>query len=284
MNPRSNRLSLYDEVSLACSRATTRAYSTSFSWSIRMLAPDIRDDIYAIYGFVRLADEVVDSFHGHDRAGLLERLKEETARALDDRISTNPILQAFQATYHRYGIDRRHVDDFLRSMEWDLNHSRYDRDRFDTYIVGSAEAVGLMCLKVFVRGDNAEYDSLKDPATRLGAAFQKVNFLRDIREDTRELGRSYFPDFDPATFGDAEKRRIEDEIEADLVAAREGIKRLPRDARFAVYAAYTLYRRLLRRIRRLSSRAILESRVRVPDGEKLLLLLGASLRHRLNLL
>ncbi len=283
MNPRTERLSLYDQVSRACSRATTRAYSTSFSWSIRTLASDIRPGIYAIYGFVRLADEVVDSFQGHDRADLLARLKEDTVRALDDRISTNPILQAFQETYHRYGIDRRHVDEFLRSMEWDLHLTRYGREHFDEYIVGSAEVVGLMCLKVFVRGDQLEYERLERPAARLGAAFQKVNFLRDLGEDTGELGRSYFPDFDLATFGDADKRRIEDEIEADLAAAREGIRQLPRDARFSVFAAFTLYSRLLKRIRRLTSRDILSTRVRVPDIEKLVFLAGASLRHRFNL-
>ena len=281
---RSDRLRLYNRVCRGSSRALTRAYSTSFSLSIGMLSRDIRDDIFAIYGFVRLADEVVDSFHGHDQADLLQRLRTDTNRALDERISTNPVLQAFQETVNRYGIDRDLVETFLRSMEWDLHRASYDRDSFDEYVVGSAEVVGLMCLRVFVRGDAARYDQLKSTAVRLGAAFQKVNFLRDLREDTVELGRIYFPGFDVATFDDAEKRRIEAEIEADLDAARPGIRGLPRDARLATYTAYALYRRLLHHIRRQSSRTLLKERVRVPAGEKLFVLAAATLRHRANLI
>jgi len=281
---RSDRFELYNRVCRGSSRALTRTYSTSFSLSIGMLSRDIRDDIFAIYGFVRLADEVVDSFHGHDQAELLRRLRLDVNRALDERISTNPVLQAFQETAHRYGIERDLVETFLRSMEWDLHRSSYDRESFDEYVVGSAEVVGLMCLHVFVRGDKARYDQLKSTAVRLGAAFQKVNFLRDLREDTVELGRIYFPGFDVATFDDAEKRRIEEEIEADLDAARPGIRGLPRDARLATYTAYALYRRLLHHIRRQSSRSLLRVRVRVPAREKFFVLAAASLRHRINLI
>lgn len=284
MSRTSDRMDLYNAVCLACSRATTRAYSTSFSLSIRTLGSDIRDDIYAIYGFVRFADEVVDSFHGHDRSGLLVRLRDDTFRALDEEISTNPILQAFQVTFHRYGLDRHHVEQFLQSMAWDLDRTDYSREAYDAYIVGSAEVVGLMCLKVFVRGDQEAYSGLEAQAVRLGAAFQKVNFLRDLREDVQELGRSYFPDLELASFDDAAKRAIEAEIDADLAAAAEGIRQLPRDARFGVFLAYTYYGQLLRRIKKLSSQRVLRERVRVPDPIKALLLATSYTRHRLNLI
>ncbi len=274
---------MYDRVSAACSRTTARTYSTSFSLGIRTLSPEIRNDIYAIYGFVRLADEVVDSFDGYDQSALLKRLKEDTFEALDDRISTNPILQAFQSTFHRYGLQRVHVEQFLQSMEWDLERTAYDRDGFDTYIVGSAEVVALMCLKVFVRGNQEEYDQLEQAAVRLGAAFQKVNFLRDLREDHQELGRSYFPDVDVTAFDDRTKKRIEAEIDSDLAAALKGIRRLPRDVRLGVFLAYTYYRRLLQQILRLPSHTILERRVRVSTLQKALLTVVAFARNRLNL-
>ncbi|MBO6574357.1 MAG: phytoene/squalene synthase family protein [Rhodothermales bacterium] len=280
---RPERLALFGEVSVACSRLTTRSYSTSFSLSIRALGADIRDGIYSIYGFVRLADEVVDSFHGYDQRTLFARLKEETFLALDQRISTNPILQAFQQAYHQYGIDRSHVEQFLRSMEWDLDRNAYDRDGYDEYIVGSAEVVGLMCLKVFLRGDQAEYDRLEPSAVRLGAAFQKVNFLRDLKEDYENLGRTYFPNVDLDRFDDAVKAEIEQEIAEDLDAALEGIVQLPRDARFGVYLAYTYYRQLLRRISRVPSGKVMQTRVRVPDLQKMMLLASAYTRNRLNL-
>jgi phytoene/squalene synthetase len=283
MTTREQRLALYNAVCLDCARTTTKSYSTSFSLSIRTLGKDIRGDIYAIYGFVRFADEVVDSFHGHDQRALLERFKEDTFRALDERISTNPILQAFQNTYHKYGLERLHVEQFLRSMAWDLDKSAYDRENYDAYIVGSAEVVGLMCLKVFVRGDQAAYESLEAPAVRLGAAFQKVNFLRDFGEDVHELGRAYFPNLDVSSFDDKAKHAVEDEIQADLDAAVEGIRGLPRDARFGVLLAYTYYRQLLKRIRRVPSARIQTLRVRVPDSRKALLLASTWARHKLNL-
>ncbi|MFT5141458.1 MAG: phytoene synthase [Rhodothermales bacterium] len=284
MKRTSERLALYGRVSRACSRSVTKAYSTSFSWAIRALSPGLRPDIYAIYGFVRLADEIVDSFDGYDRGALLSELKAETDRAIEDRISINPILHAFQETYHRYGIEREHVDLFLRSMEWDLDRTKYDRESFESYIVGSAEVVGLMCLKVFVQGNQEEFDRLEPTAIRLGAAFQKVNFLRDLKEDYQDLGRSYFPSIDLSRLDEAAKAQIEAEIEEDLVAARSGIAALPREARFGVYLAYTYYRQLLRRIRRVPSRAVMESRIRVPDSLKVLLIATAYARHRLNLI
>ena len=280
---RNERLDLFARVALNCSRDTTRAYSTSFSLSIRALAPEIRDAVYAVYGFVRLADEVVDSFQGYDQESLFERLKEDTYRAIDDRISTNPILHAFQGAYHAYGIERTHVDQFLRSMEWDLDRTAYDRVGYDTYIVGSAEVVGLMCLKIFVRGDQAEYDRLKPAAVRLGAAFQKVNFLRDLKEDYQTLGRTYFPNVNLDRFDDAAKQGIEADIREDLEEAYKGIVQLPADARFGVYLAYRYYRRLLHRISRLPSARVMDTRVRVPDSQKALLLVSSYTRNRLNL-
>lgn len=282
MSQSPDRLALFKEISLASSRVTTRKYSTSFSLSIRALAPDIRDAVYAVYGFVRLADEIVDSFHDYDQQTLFERLKRDTALALEERISTNPILHAFQWAYHTYGIDRKHVDQFLQSMGWDLDRTEYDRSGYDAYIVGSAEVVGLMCLKIFVRGDQAEYDRLEPAAIKLGAAFQKVNFLRDLKEDYQALGRTYFPGVEMDTFDDTAKRAIEDEIERDLKEARAGIAQLPRDARFGVFLAYTYYRKLLARIRKVPSSKVLTTRIRVPDTQKAFLMASAYLRHRLN--
>lgn len=283
MTERPDRIALFSKVSLLCSVATTKAYSTSFSLSIRALSEDIRDGVYAVYGFVRLADEIVDSFHGFDQRVLFDRLKAETFLALDEGISTNPILQAFQVAFHKYNLDRRHVEQFLQSMEWDLDRSGYSRDDYETYIVGSAEVVGLMCLKIFVRGDQDEYDRLEPAAVRLGAAFQKVNFLRDLKEDYEALGRTYFPQVDLSQFDERTKAAIEDEIEADLVEARKGIALLPKDARFGVLLAYTYYRQLLKRIRKVPSSEVLRTRIRVPDSSKALLFAQAYARHRLNL-
>lgn len=282
MRREEDRMTLYARLCASCSRATTRLYSTSFSWSVRTLAPEMRPDIHAIYGFVRLADEIVDSFHGHDRRLLLKRFRAETDQALEDRFSLNPILHSFQATYHRWGIERIHVDQFLQSMAWDLDRTDYDREGFETYVLGSAEVVGLMCLKVFVRGDEEVYRRLRPAAVRLGAAFQKVNFLRDMREDFGELGRSYFPDLDPLSFDDQAKARIEAEIEEDLRVAFAGIVQLPREARFGVLLAYTYYRQLLRRIQRVPSRAVMAGRIRVPDHEKAFLLVTTWARHRMD--
>lgn len=282
MSPSPDRMALFKKISLESSRVTTRTYSTSFSLSIRALGPDIRDAVYAVYGFVRLADEIVDSFHDFDQQTLFDRLKRDTSLALEERISTNPILHAFQWAFHAYGIDRKHVDQFLQSMEWDLDRTAYDRSDYDAYIVGSAEVVGLMCLKIFVRGDQDEYDRLEPAAIKLGAAFQKVNFLRDLKEDYEALGRTYFPGVDIESFDDTAKRAIEDEIESDLTEARAGIAELPRDARFGVYLAYTYYRKLLARIRKVPSSKVLATRIRVPDTQKALLMASAYMRHRLN--
>lgn len=281
---RPDRLALFSEVSGLCSRITTTKYSTSFSKSIKALAPDIQSAIYAIYGFVRLADEIVDSFHGFERAELFDRIKKDTYQAIDERISINPILHSFQITFHQYGIEREHVELFLNSMEQDLEPIDFNRDEYDSYITGSAEVVGLMCLKVFVRGNEAEYQKLAPAAIRLGAAFQKVNFLRDINEDFQHLGRSYFPGIDLENLDEASKKAIEDEIEEDLRVAYEGLIQLPKDTRFGVYLAYTYYKGLLKRIRNVSSHRIMRTRIRVPDLHKYALMATSYSRHRLNLL
>ena len=212
MKRRSDRLAIFDGMSQACSMDLTKRYSTSFSKSIGALGKDIQQAIFSIYGFVRLADEVVDSFQGFDQELLFSRIKEQTYQALDEGISTNPILHAFQSVVHQYNIERAHIDQFLSSMERDLTEDEHDQESYESYINGSAEVVGLMCLKVFVRGDEAAYNELKAPAIRLGAAFQKVNFLRDVQEDYEKLGRSYFPGVDLSRLDAAAKRQIEADI------------------------------------------------------------------------
>lgn len=277
-------LKLYDEVCRACSVLTTKSYSTSFSMGIRFLGPSLRQPIYSIYGFVRFADEIVDSFHHVDKAKLFNRFKEDTAMALSDRISLNPILHAFQEVYHTYNLDREHVNLFLRSMEWDLHKLDYDRTGFEEYIVGSAEVVGLMCLKVFVNGDQQEYDRLKPYAERLGAAFQKINFLRDMKADFAEMGRTYFPNLDMTSFNEETKSRIEEEIDADFQEAYKGILQLPQSSRLGVYIAYIYYQRLFQKIRSLPSERILVERVRIPNTRKATLAVSSYLRHSFNLL
>lgn len=275
---------LFDHVSKQCSALTTKAYSTSFSLGIRMLAPELRDPIQAIYGFVRFADEIVDTFHDFDKEALLDRFKADTYRAIEEGISLNPILNSFQWAFHTYGMDMAHVDKFLASMERDLDQQTYDREGYDDYIVGSAEVVGLMCLSVFVKGDKAEYASLLPHARSLGAAFQKINFLRDLKADWAGLGRTYFPGLDIGSFGPEAKAAIEAEIQADFNHAYEGIIRLPVSSRLGVYMAYIYYTRLFRKIQRLSHNKIMEHRIRIPNRQKAALLVGSYVRHQFNLL
>lgn len=275
---------LFDKVSLACSALTTKAYSTSFSLGIRMLSPELRAPIQAIYGFVRFADEIVDTFHDFDKASLFHRFKEDTHRALDDRISLNPILNSFQWAFHAYQMDIAHVEKFLQSMESDLDQTAYDRDGYDDYIVGSAEVVGLMCLSVFVEGDQHQYKALLPHARSLGAAFQKINFLRDLQADWEGLGRTYFPGLDVDAFDAEAKKSIEAEIEQDFNHALVGILQLPSSSRLGVYMAYIYYTRLFRKIRRLPHNRVLEERIRIPNQQKALLLVGSYLRHQFNLL
>ena len=275
---------LFDQVSRQCSALTTRAYSTSFSLGIRLLAPELRTPIHAVYGFVRFADEIVDAFHEYDKATLFERFKEDTYRAIDERISLNPILNSFQWAFHTYEMDMAHVDKFLDSMERDLDQTAYDREGYEDYIVGSAEVVGLMCLSVFVRGDKEQYAALLPHARSLGAAFQKINFLRDLKADWSGLGRTYFPGLDLDAFDSDAKAAIEAEIHSDFAHAYEGILRLPKSSRLGVYMAYIYYVRLFRKIQRLPHSRILEDRIRIPNRQKAMLLMGSYVRHQFNLL
>ena len=275
---------LFDQVSRQCSALTTRAYSTSFSLGIRLLAPELRTPIHAVYGFVRFADEIVDTFHEYDKVTLFERFKADTYRAIEERISLNPILNSFQWAFHTYEMNMAHVDKFLDSMERDLDQTAYDREGYEDYIVGSAEVVGLMCLSVFVQGDKEQYDALLPHARSLGAAFQKINFLRDLKADWSGLGRTYFPGLDLDAFDSDAKAAIEAEIHADFAHAYEGILRLPRSSRLGVYMAYIYYTRLFRKIQSLPHSRILEDRIRIPNRQKAALLMGSYVRHQFNLL
>ena len=277
-------LKLYDNVAAECAKRTTKAYSTSFSLGIRFLAPSLREAIYNIYGFVRYADEIVDTLHGPQQSAMFARFKEDTYWALEHGMSSNPILHAFAKTYQTYNIEQEHVDLFLRSMEWDLDKTAYDRESYDDYIVGSAEVVGLMCLHVFVYGDRATYERLLPNARSLGAAFQKVNFLRDLKDDFEDKGRIYFPGVDMSAFNAGAKKQIEAEIAADFRHAYQGIVKLPKESRLGVYVAYVYYQRLFQKIAALPSNRIMEERVRIPNRRKATLFVGSYLRHSFNLL
>ncbi|WP_324671616.1 phytoene/squalene synthase family protein [Hymenobacter sp. GOD-10R] len=276
-----DHVALFNDTSLACSKLITARYSTSFTLGIRTLDRRFHLPVYAVYGFVRWADEIVDTFHDHDKAALFADFKRQTDEALAMRFSLSPVLHAFQLMVHRYGIDREFIDAFLRSMEMDLEDNRYNQSLYEEYIYGSAEVVGLMCLRIFCEGDKAMFERLREPARRLGSAFQKVNFLRDIRSDYEERGRVYFPGVVYERFDDATKREIEADIRADFDAAYAGIVQLPRAARLGVYLAYVYYLKLFHKIKQLPAARILGERVRVPDNTKLLLLMGSYFRYRL---
>lgn len=276
---------LFDQVSRDCSRTVTVAYSTSFSLATKMLHPSIRKDIYNIYGFVRFADEIVDSFHDYNKKDLLDRFEEDLYRALEDKISLNPILNSFQETYNNYTIDRSLVEAFMQSMRWDLDKKNYlTQDDYKAYIYGSADVVGLMCLKVFVKGDQDKYDSLKSSAMALGSAFQKVNFLRDLKADLEGLERSYFPEVNLREFTDQDKVKIIQEIDEDFRLGLEGIFRLPDEARFGVYTAYKYYYKLLKKLKRTPSKKIKNARIRVPNYQKMSVLARSYVNYRFNLL
>lgn len=275
---------LFDNVSIRCSRLTTKAYSTSFSLGIRCLEKSLRDPIYAIYGFVRFADEIVDTFHGYNKADLLQRFSDETYTAIEERISLNPILNAFQSAVNEYKIDRELIDRFLKSMEMDLHRETYDEAAFKEYILGSAEVVGLMCLRVFCKGDQESYERLQPYAMSLGSAFQKINFLRDLNADYLGLGRVYFPGIEMQNFDDATKKLIEASIYKDFEHAYLGIKQLPRGARLGVYIAYVYYLALFKKIRNTPSHKVLEARIRIPNPHKAQLLAYSYFKHQLNLI
>jgi 15-cis-phytoene synthase len=276
--------SLFDHICLQCSRLTTRAYSTSFSLGILCLHKSLRDPVYSVYGFVRFADEIVDTFHQYNQPALLKKFRRDTYEAIEDRISLNPILNSFQATVHKYGIGAELIDIFLRSMEMDLHKNKYDEADLKEYITGSAEAVGLMCLRIFANGNANMYDALKDHAMSLGSAFQKVNFLRDLNADIVGMGRTYFPDLRSKQLDAHNKRKIEKSIEASFQCGFDGIKKLPRSARFGVYVAYMYYLALFKKIRNTPPEKVLGSRIRIHNRHKATLLAYSFVRHQLNLI
>ncbi|UKB86012.1 phytoene/squalene synthase family protein [Chryseobacterium sp. MEBOG06] len=271
---------LFDELSYEVSKKTTQKYSTSFSLGILALKPSIRSAIYAIYGYVRLADEIVDSFHEYDKEKLLLRLKSETNHAIDEGISLNPILQSFQETVRNYRIERTLIDQFLYSMEMDLHKINYDSELYSQYIYGSAEVVGLMCLQVFTEGSKEKFEELKPFAMKLGSAFQKVNFLRDLKDDYQILGRSYFPSVDMYVFDNSVKNEIEKEIEYEFKEALTGIKKLPNSSMFGVYLAYRYYLSLFEKIKKTSSQKILQDRIRIANSQKIFLALKSYIRYK----
>lgn len=277
-------IGLFHSSSEECSQVVTRRYSTSFASAIRMLHRDLRAPICNIYGFVRLADEIVDTFHEHDKAALLSDFKKDTYAAIAQGISLNPILHSFQRTVNQYGIDHQLIEAFFHSMEMDLSKKQYDTRGYQEYIYGSAEVVGLMCLYVFCEGDHARYAALESAARSLGAAFQKVNFLRDIKADFNGLSRVYFPGCDFSNFTAADKRNIEADILEDFRAAYSGIQQLPLKARFGVYVAYKYYLSLFKKIRSLEPKRVLESRIRIPNYHKAMIVVRAGVKNQLRLI
>lgn len=277
-------MNLFHELSQQCSKSTTEKYSTSFCSAIKLLHADLRQPVFNIYGFVRFADEIVDTFHGHDKASLLSEFKNDTWTAIDRGISLNPILHSFQLTVNEYHIPRHLTEAFFNSMEMDLTSSTFTGDTYRQYIYGSAEVVGLMCLHIFCGNNNSLYETLKPYAQSLGAAFQKVNFLRDVKADYEQLSRTYFPGVDFNDFSSSSKKKIEEDIAADFAHAYEGILQLPVKARFGVYVAYKYYLSLFNKIKKTQARSILQQRIRIPNYGKAFILAKASLRAQLNIL
>lgn len=275
---------LYDTLSRKVSKSTTRLYSTSFSMGIMMLSKEIHSPIYSIYGFVRVADEIVDSFHDFDKAKMLKEFRAQTYQAIEEKISLNPILNSFQEVVNQYNIERELIDTFLDSMEMDLHQNFHDMASYEQYILGSAEVVGLMCLRVFTDGNEEQYQHLKPSAMRLGAAFQKVNFLRDIQADFDVMGRTYFPGVNFENFNQNQKLEIEKDIRADFDAALVGIKQLPKSSRLGVYAAYRYYIALFQKITVLTPQRIMHERIRISNPRKLWLTCRCFLKLQLNLL
>ncbi|WP_452599879.1 phytoene/squalene synthase family protein [Pontimicrobium sp. MEBiC01747] len=276
---------LFDSVSYNCSKIVTQSYSTSFSMATKMLSNCIRQDIYNIYGFVRFADEIVDSFHDYNKEDLFKNFELDLEKALKDKISLNPILNAFQHTYHKHNIEKHMVDSFMKSMRLDLHKSTYLTEKeYKDYIYGSADVVGLMCLKVFVKGDNDKYNALKSTAMSLGSAFQKVNFLRDLKADYDELERTYFPNTDLNNLTESSKQDIINDIEKDFAEGLKGIKLLPIEAKFGVFMAYRYYKQLLKKLKRTPALEIKNARIRVPNYKKVELLTRGYVKYQLNLM
>ncbi|HLF53442.1 phytoene/squalene synthase family protein [Flavobacterium sp.] len=277
--------SIFDKVSFECSRNVTKSYSTSFSSAVKILAPSIRQDIYNVYGFVRFADEIVDSFHDYDKETLFTLFENDLELALKNKISLNPVLNAFQHTVNKYNIPFELIASFMKSMKLDLTKTEYKtKDEYNEYIFGSADVVGLMCLKVFVKGDDARYNELKHSAMRLGSAFQKVNFLRDLKADFEDLSRTYFPNTDLNQLDETSKLKIIEEIEADFRAGFEGIVHLPIEAKFGVYTAYIYYKKLLSKLKKTPSAEIKNTRIRVPNYQKYGLFAKCYFSYKLNII
>jgi phytoene synthase len=277
-------MDLYSKVCYDCSKLITNSYSTSFSLGIRMFSSELRLPIYAIYGFVRFADEIVDTFHDKDKARLLSDFRIDTFRAISDKISLNPVLNCFQEVVHNYNIEHHLIEAFLDSMEMDLNKTIFNEVDLSKYIYGSAEVVGLMCLKVFLKGNNNEYDQLKGAAQALGSAFQKINFLRDMKSDYLERGRVYFPNVNFDNFTQEEKTIIENDIEAEFKRGYEGILKLPKSSRLGVYCAYKYYLNLFYKIRALSANVVKEQRIRVSDKRKIYLLTTSAFQNKFGMI
>lgn len=275
---------LFDNYSIEASVAVTKKYSTSFYKGVSFLDKKIRNDVHAVYGFVRFADEIVDSFHGFDKQGLLAEFKTETFNAIERKISLNPILNSFQFAVNKYEIDHDLILAFFHSMEMDLNPVEYDEGKYNEYIFGSAEVVGLMCLKIFVYGDREEYEKLKPYAKKLGSAFQKINFLRDLKDDLNDLGRLYFPHIGEGGISHEDKLKIELEIEDEFNEAYIGIKMLPKSSRLGVYVSYVYYTKLLKKIKRKTINDLMSERIRISDEKKLMLFFQSYLRNSVNVL
>ncbi|WP_316788610.1 phytoene/squalene synthase family protein [Pedobacter frigoris] len=275
---------LFDKLSADCSRITTKRYSTSFSLGIYFLNKKLRNPIYSIYGFVRLADEIVDSFHEFDKAFLLNKFKNDCFEAIEQGISLNPVLNSFQQVVNAYNIDKELIDLFLQSMEMDLNQNQYTPEKYDQYILGSAQVVGLMCLRVFTEGDERLYGELKDSAMKLGSAFQKVNFLRDLKADYNTLSRTYFPNVDLEKFSNLEKKLIEQDIENEFKAALLGIKQLPSSSRNGVYLAYIYYKELFNKIKNTTAEKVMSKRIRISNSHKFGLMCDSIIRFRMNVI
>jgi len=274
----------FDTLSATCSRETTRLYSTSFSLGILFFKKEVRHPIHAIYGFVRLADEIVDSFHGYPKSLMLAELKQDCFTAIERGISINPVINSFQQVVNQYGIKHSLISQFLNSMEMDLDEQTYTAEKYEEYIMGSAQVVGLMCLHVFTNGNEEDFERLKKPAMKLGSAFKKVNFLRDINADYQELKRTYFPDVNLSAFSDENKRAIEEDILKELNDALNGIRQLPRSSRKGVYLAYVYYKQLFRKIAKVPAAKVMSERIRVSNGHKFYLMFDSLIRYKLNAL
>jgi len=274
-------MELFDQTTYECSKLITQRYSTSFTLGIKTLNKKFHLPIYAIYGFVRYADEIVDTFYENDQVALLARFKADTYQAIEEKISLNPVLHSFQLVVNQYQIPHDLIEAFLHSMEMDLDDRTYDDSLYNEYIYGSAEVVGLMCLKVFCEGNSAYYEELVPPARKLGAAFQKVNFIRDIKSDYEDRGRVYFPGVDFNDFSKSAKEMIEADIQRDFDEALEGIKKLPEGARMGVFLAYRYYLKLFKKIKKCPPAKIKEERIRIPDLRKMIILMSSYIRHSL---